>query len=137
MLLKVNATSSSRSEIVELAQIFRARVVDVAEDALTLEVVGDPWSPLCRCCKIWSAQLPVPAKSPSTSVRCEYRVAQVPEAKVLASAPQNAFLLHLKERSLLCLSRFRDPQRSKLSRKFSPKACYTRHYGVLAALLLL
>jgi len=42
MLLKVNASSSTRSEIVELAQIFRARVVDVAEDALTLEVVGDP-----------------------------------------------------------------------------------------------
>jgi acetolactate synthase I/III small subunit len=42
MLLKVNATSSTRSEIVELAQIFRARVVDVAEDSVTLEVVGDP-----------------------------------------------------------------------------------------------
>ncbi len=42
MLLKVNATSSTRSEIVELAGIFRARVVDVAEDSLTLEVVGDP-----------------------------------------------------------------------------------------------
>ncbi|MBD2002100.1 MULTISPECIES: acetolactate synthase small subunit [Cyanophyceae] len=42
MLLKVNATSSNRSEVVELAQIFRARVVDIAEDALTLEVVGDP-----------------------------------------------------------------------------------------------
>jgi len=42
MLLKVNATSSSRSEIVDFAQIFRARVVDVAEDSLTLEVVGDP-----------------------------------------------------------------------------------------------
>jgi len=42
MLLKVNATSSSRSEIIELAQIFRARVVDLGEDALTLEVVGDP-----------------------------------------------------------------------------------------------
>ncbi len=42
MLLKVNAGSSHRSEIVELAQIFRARVVDVAEDSLTLEVVGDP-----------------------------------------------------------------------------------------------
>jgi acetolactate synthase I/III small subunit len=42
MLLKVNATSSNRSEIVELSQIFRARVVDVAEDSLTLEVVGDP-----------------------------------------------------------------------------------------------
>jgi len=42
MLMKVNATSSNRSEIVELAQIFRSRVVDVAEDSLTLEVVGDP-----------------------------------------------------------------------------------------------
>ncbi|MCP2731851.1 acetolactate synthase small subunit [Limnofasciculus baicalensis] len=42
MLLKVNANSSSRSEIIELAQVFRARVVDIAEDSLTLEVVGDP-----------------------------------------------------------------------------------------------
>ena len=42
MLLKVNATSSNRSEVIELAQIFRARVVDVSEDSLTLEVVGDP-----------------------------------------------------------------------------------------------
>jgi acetolactate synthase I/III small subunit len=42
MLLKVNATSSNRSEIIELAQIFRARVVDLGDDALTLEVVGDP-----------------------------------------------------------------------------------------------
>jgi len=42
MLLKVNATSSNRSEVVELAQIFRARVVDVSEESVTLEVVGDP-----------------------------------------------------------------------------------------------
>lgn len=42
MLMKVNATASTRSEVVELAQIFRARVVDVSEDSLTLEVVGDP-----------------------------------------------------------------------------------------------
>ncbi|MBD2743917.1 acetolactate synthase small subunit [Coleofasciculus sp. FACHB-1120] len=42
MLLKVNATTSNRSEVIELAQVFRARVVDIAEDALTLEVVGDP-----------------------------------------------------------------------------------------------
>lgn len=42
MLLKVNATSLNRSEVIELAQIFRARVVDVSEDSLTLEVVGDP-----------------------------------------------------------------------------------------------
>lgn len=42
MLLKVNATSATRSEIIELAQIFRTRVVDVSEESLTLEVVGDP-----------------------------------------------------------------------------------------------
>jgi acetolactate synthase I/III small subunit len=42
MLLKVNATSADRAEIIDLANIFRARVVDAAEDALTLEVVGDP-----------------------------------------------------------------------------------------------
>jgi acetolactate synthase I/III small subunit len=42
MLMKVNAASSNRSEIIELAQIFRARVVDVDENSLTLEVVGDP-----------------------------------------------------------------------------------------------
>ncbi|MDB9375534.1 acetolactate synthase small subunit [Nodularia sphaerocarpa] len=42
MLLKVNASSSNRSEVVELAQIFRARVVDVSEESVTLEVVGDP-----------------------------------------------------------------------------------------------
>ncbi len=42
MLLKVNAASGTRSEVIELAQIFRARVVDIGDDTLTLEVVGDP-----------------------------------------------------------------------------------------------
>ncbi|MEN9206715.1 MAG: acetolactate synthase small subunit [Gloeomargarita sp. GMQP_bins_120] len=42
MLLKVNATPVSRREILEIAQVFRARVVDLAEDSLTLEVTGDP-----------------------------------------------------------------------------------------------
>ncbi len=42
MLLKVNASTSNRSEVIELAQVFRARVVDISEDSLTLEVVGDP-----------------------------------------------------------------------------------------------
>lgn len=42
MLLKVNAASGTRSEIIELAQIFRARVVDIGDDTLTLEVAGDP-----------------------------------------------------------------------------------------------
>ncbi|MCW6050520.1 acetolactate synthase small subunit [Microcoleus sp. A2-C5] len=42
MLLKVNSATGTRSEIIELAQIFRARVVDIGDDTLTLEVVGDP-----------------------------------------------------------------------------------------------
>ena len=42
MLLKVNANTSNRAEVIEITQIFRARVVDVAEDSLTVEVVGDP-----------------------------------------------------------------------------------------------
>ncbi|MGB3691457.1 MAG: acetolactate synthase small subunit [Spirulinaceae cyanobacterium] len=42
MLIKVNATTSNRSEVIEIANIFRARVVDTSEDTLTVEVVGDP-----------------------------------------------------------------------------------------------
>jgi acetolactate synthase-1/3 small subunit len=42
MLVKVNATSGSRAEVIELAQVFRARIVDISEDTLTIEVVGDP-----------------------------------------------------------------------------------------------
>lgn len=41
MLLKVNATNSTRSEIINFAQIFRARVVDVSDESLTIEVVGE------------------------------------------------------------------------------------------------
>ncbi|MGF1492396.1 MAG: acetolactate synthase small subunit [Microcoleaceae cyanobacterium] len=43
MLIKVNCGNSAiRSEIIELVQVFRARVVDMGEDSLTVEVVGDP-----------------------------------------------------------------------------------------------
>jgi acetolactate synthase-1/3 small subunit len=42
MLIKVNAASSNRAEVIELAQVFRARIVDISEDTLTIEVVGDP-----------------------------------------------------------------------------------------------
>ncbi len=42
MLIKVNGTPLTRREILEIAQVFRARVVDLAEDSLTLEVTGDP-----------------------------------------------------------------------------------------------
>jgi acetolactate synthase-1/3 small subunit len=42
MLLKVQTTNLTRSEILEIANIFRAKVVDLAETTLTLEVTGDP-----------------------------------------------------------------------------------------------
>jgi acetolactate synthase I/III small subunit len=42
MLIKVSATAALRSEVTEIVKIFRAKVVDVAEDALTIEVAGDP-----------------------------------------------------------------------------------------------
>jgi acetolactate synthase-1/3 small subunit len=42
MLIKVNASPVNRSDIMDVAQMFRARIVDVAEESLTLEVTGDP-----------------------------------------------------------------------------------------------
>lgn len=42
MLLKVASTKENRAAIFDLVQVFRAKVVDVADDAMTLEVVGDP-----------------------------------------------------------------------------------------------
>ena len=42
MLLKVSASAKNRAGILDLVQVFRAKVVDVSYDALTLEVVGDP-----------------------------------------------------------------------------------------------
>ena len=40
-LIKVKATSSTRSEIIEIVDIFRASIVDVAPDSVTIEVTGD------------------------------------------------------------------------------------------------
>ena len=42
MLLKVSASGEQRGKILDLVQVFRAKVVDVSDQALTLEVVGDP-----------------------------------------------------------------------------------------------
>ena len=40
-LIKVKATSQVRGEIIEIADIFRANIVDVASDSLTIEITGD------------------------------------------------------------------------------------------------
>ena len=42
MLIKVNATASDRAEVIQIIEIFRARIVDLSEEAATIEVVGDP-----------------------------------------------------------------------------------------------
>lgn len=40
-LIKVRANSASRSEILEIADIFRANIVDVSTESLTIEITGD------------------------------------------------------------------------------------------------
>ena len=40
-LIKVKATSSTRSEIMQIVDTFRANIVDVGSDSVTVEVTGD------------------------------------------------------------------------------------------------
>jgi len=40
-LIKVKATTSTRNEIMQIVDVFRANVVDVGSDSLTVEVTGD------------------------------------------------------------------------------------------------
>ena len=40
-LIKVKANSSTRSEIMQIVDIFRAGIVDVSSDSVTVEVTGD------------------------------------------------------------------------------------------------
>ncbi|PIN20391.1 Acetolactate synthase, small subunit [Handroanthus impetiginosus] len=42
MLIKLNADSNTKGEIMWLVDIFRANVVDISEHTLTIEVTGDP-----------------------------------------------------------------------------------------------
>ena len=41
LLVKVKADASSRGQVLELVQLFRAKVVDVAVDAVTIQIVGN------------------------------------------------------------------------------------------------
>ena len=41
LLVKVSTDTASRSEVLEIATIFRARVVDVSSGSLTLEITGE------------------------------------------------------------------------------------------------
>ena len=42
LLVKVRADVQTRSQILDAVQLFRAKVVDVAPDAVTIEVTGNP-----------------------------------------------------------------------------------------------
>jgi acetolactate synthase-1/3 small subunit len=39
-LIKVNATTATRSEIVHIASIFRAQIIDVSQKTVTIEITG-------------------------------------------------------------------------------------------------
>ncbi len=39
-LIKVSTTASSRTEIIQIVEIFRAKIVDVSKDILTIEISG-------------------------------------------------------------------------------------------------
>ena len=42
MLIKVHAESNTRGQVFELAEVFRANIVDVTSDTVTAEVLGPP-----------------------------------------------------------------------------------------------
>ncbi|MDR3687076.1 MAG: acetolactate synthase small subunit [Coriobacteriia bacterium] len=42
VLFKVNAASEKRHEIIEIANVFRAKVIDVGRNSLTIEATGSP-----------------------------------------------------------------------------------------------
>lgn len=41
VLFKVSAPAEKRSEVIEIANLFRAKIVDVGRDSLTIEATGD------------------------------------------------------------------------------------------------
>ena len=41
LLVKVSTTTETRSQVLETVQLFRAKVVDVAQDAVTIEATGN------------------------------------------------------------------------------------------------
>ena len=42
LLVKVKADATTRGEVIETIQLFRAKAVDVGPDSITIEVTGDP-----------------------------------------------------------------------------------------------
>jgi acetolactate synthase-1/3 small subunit len=40
-LLKVNVNKSNRAELMQMADIFRAKIIDVSQDSMIIEITGD------------------------------------------------------------------------------------------------
>lgn len=40
-LIKLNTTSETRREVIEIINVFRAKIVDISKDSLTTEITGD------------------------------------------------------------------------------------------------
>lgn len=40
-LIKVEATAATRSEIIQIVEVFRANIVDISKNTLTIEISGD------------------------------------------------------------------------------------------------
>ncbi len=41
VLIKVRAASETRTEIIQIANIFRARIIDVSPETITMELTGE------------------------------------------------------------------------------------------------
>jgi acetolactate synthase-1/3 small subunit len=41
VLVKVGATADNRSQVLDVVQLFRAKVIDVSSDAITMQIVGN------------------------------------------------------------------------------------------------
>ena len=50
-LIKVRTDATTRSQVIEAVNLFRAKVVDVSTESLTVEATGPPksWRPCCGC----------------------------------------------------------------------------------------
>jgi acetolactate synthase-1/3 small subunit len=79
MLVKVRADATTRGAVLDAVQLFRAKVVDVAPDAVTIQVTGNsgkladflrcssPSASASWCSRAWSPSAAAPARSASAA----------------------------------------------------------------------
>ncbi|KAG0556526.1 hypothetical protein KC19_11G059900 [Ceratodon purpureus] len=90
MLLKVNVGPEQRAEVLGLVEIFRARIVDVAEHSLTIEVTGDPGKIAAIQATMGKFGIKELARTGKIALRREK-----PGARTIISSPQDVSKLDL------------------------------------------